>query len=63
MGSDKCPLGNVGDVLIHINPRDTGSVERRIVVEAKNRKITMRGKRSFLDELDEAWRTELRTTP
>jgi len=54
VGSDKGPLGNVGDVLIHINPRDTGSVERRIVVEAKNRKITMRGKRSFLDELDEA---------
>jgi len=54
VGNEKGPLGNVGDVLIHVNPRDTRNVERSIVVEAKNASITMKGKKSFLKELDSA---------
>jgi len=54
VGDDSGPLGKVGDVLIHINPRDTGNMERRIVVEAKNTKVTMTGKNSYLKELDKA---------
>jgi len=54
VGGNNGPLGRVGDVLIHVNPRATGNVERRIVVEAKNTKVTMTGKNSFLKELDNA---------
>ena len=54
VGDDSGPLGKVGDVLIHVNPRDTGNMERRIVVEAKNTKVTMTGKNSYLKELDKA---------
>lgn len=54
VGNERGPLGNVGDVLIRVNPRDTGDVERSIVVEAKNASITMSGKKSFLKELDNA---------
>ena len=54
VGKDEGPLGKVGDVLIRINPRDIGNVERNIVVEAKNTSITMSGKKSFLKELDSA---------
>ena len=54
VGNEKGPLGSVGDVLIRVNPRDTGNVERNIVVEAKNASITMSGKKSFLKELDKA---------
>jgi len=54
VGGNNGPLGRVGDVLIHVNPRATGNVERRIVVEVKNSKVTMTGKNSFLKELDNA---------
>lgn len=54
VGDDSGPLGKVGDVLIHVNPRDTRSIGRRIVVEAKNRTPTMTGKNSYLNELDKA---------
>lgn len=54
VGDDDGPLGKVGDVLVRINPRDTGNVERNIVVEAKNASITLKGKKSFLKELDKA---------
>ena len=54
VGKDDGPLGKVGDVLVRINPRDTGNVERNIVVEAKNASITLKGKKSFLKELDRA---------
>jgi len=54
VGDDNGPLGKVGDVLVRINPRDTGNVERNIVVEAKNASITLKGKSSFLKELDRA---------
>jgi len=54
VGADNGPLGRVGDVLIHVNPRATGNVERRIVVEVKNSKVAMTGKNSFLKELDNA---------
>jgi len=54
VGDDDGPLGRVGDVLVRINPRDTGNVERNIVVEAKNASITLSGKKSFLKELDRA---------
>ncbi|MCW4036911.1 MAG: hypothetical protein NWE75_06930 [Candidatus Bathyarchaeota archaeon] len=55
VGDDDGSLGKrVGDVLVRINPRDTGNVERNIVVEAKNASITLKGKSSFLKELDRA---------
>jgi hypothetical protein len=54
VGDDSGPLGKVGDVRIQVNPRDTGNVERNIVVEAKNTSITLKGKKSFLKELDQA---------
>jgi hypothetical protein len=54
VGDISGPLGKVGDVLIHINPRDTGNKQRRIVVEAKKARVTMTGKNSFLKELDKA---------
>jgi len=54
VGDDSGPRGKVGDVLIRINPRDTGKVERNIVLEAKNASITLSGKNSFLNELDSA---------
>ena len=57
VGHDSGPLEKVGDALIHINTRDTGGVGRRIVVEAKNRLVTMKRKGSFLKELDEAVET------
>jgi len=54
VGDEKGPLGQVGDVLIHINPIDTRNLERKIVVEVKNRSITMSGKNSFFKELEDA---------
>jgi len=54
VGDDSGPLGKVGDVRIQVNPRDTGKVERNIVVEAKNASVTLSGKNSFLKELDSA---------
>ena len=54
VGRERGPLGDVGDVLIRANPRDTGNVERNIVVEVKNRKPTMSGKNSFFKELERA---------
>jgi len=54
VGDDDGPLGKVGDVLVHINPRDTGNLEVNIVVEAKKASITLSGKNSFLKELDRA---------
>lgn len=54
VGNEKGPLGRVGDVLIRINPRDTGNVKRNIVVEVRNRKLTMSGKNSFFKDLDGA---------
>jgi hypothetical protein len=50
----KGPLGDVGDALVSLDPGSTGSVERRIVVESKNTKITLSGKDSIHRELDEA---------
>jgi len=54
VGDIKGPLGQVGDVLIRINPVDTRNLERKIVVEVKNRSITMSGKNSFFKELEDA---------
>ena len=54
IGRERGPLGDVGDVLIQINPRDTGNMERNIVVEVKNRRPTMSGKNSFFKELKKA---------
>ena len=54
VGDESGPLGKVGDILVCLNPRDVGGVERRIVVEAKITSITMTGKKSFLKELDRA---------
>jgi hypothetical protein len=41
----------VGDFVVELNPRDTGGRQRRIVVEAKDRKLSME---KTLDELDAA---------
>ena len=54
VGNENGPLGRVGDVLIRVNPRDTRDVERKIVVEVKNRPVAMSGKTSFLRELEKA---------
>ena len=54
IGREKGPLGEVGDVLIRINPADTGNLERSIVVEVKNRSVTMKGKGDFRKELKRA---------
>lgn len=54
VGNKDGPLGNVGDVLITLNSRDTRATERKIVVEVKNRKPVLSGKNSFLKELDKA---------
>jgi hypothetical protein len=54
VGNDEGSLGKVGDVLIRVNPRDIGNMDRNIVVEAKNRSIALSGKNSFLKELDSA---------
>jgi len=48
------PLGDVGDAVVSLNPEPTGGLERRIVVEAKNTKITLSGRASIHKELDEA---------
>jgi len=54
VGGENGPLGRVGDILIRINPRDTGNLQRSIVVEVKNKPVTICGKTSFLTELDSA---------
>jgi len=54
VGDENGPLGKVGDVLIHVNPRDLGNLKRNIVVEVKNKSVAMSGKTSFLGELDSA---------
>jgi len=54
VGREKGPLGDVGDVLIRINPADTGTLARSIIVEVKNRSVAMRGKSDFRKELKRA---------
>jgi len=54
VGTENGPLGKVGDILVRLNPRDTGNIERIIVVEVKNKPVTLCGKTSFLIELESA---------
>ena len=54
VGDDTGLVNKVGDVLIQINPAYTKGAEKSIIIEAKNSKINLTGKRSFLKELDEA---------
>lgn len=54
-GDEKGSLGKkVGDIIIRINPNDTGNLKRRIVFELKNRSVSMSGKNSFFKEPEEA---------
>jgi hypothetical protein len=52
----KGPLGDVGDAVVVLDPESSGGLERRIVVEAKNTRVTLCGKSSIHRELDEAMR-------
>ncbi|MEM2914060.1 MAG: hypothetical protein QXH91_01470 [Candidatus Bathyarchaeia archaeon] len=54
VGTENGSLGKVGDILVRLNPRDTRNVGRSIVVEVKNRPVTLCGKNSFLMELESA---------
>lgn len=45
---------DVGDIVSLLAAEHTGGLERRIVVEAKNTGVTLRGKRSIHDELQDA---------
>lgn len=54
VGKESGPLGDVGDVLSEMNTDETGAAERRIVVEVKNRGVTLKGKDSIYKELDDA---------
>jgi hypothetical protein len=46
----------VGDAVVSLDPESAGGLDRRIVLEAKNTRVTLSGKRSILSELDEAMR-------
>ncbi|MCA1813131.1 MAG: hypothetical protein LC624_04160 [Halobacteriales archaeon] len=52
VGKDKGPLGDVGDLLVHLDP--DAAQGQRIVVECKDKDVTLSGKRSLPKELDEA---------
>jgi hypothetical protein len=54
VGEETGPHGKVGDVVVTINKAHTRGLERRIVLEAKKRNISLSGKGSFLLELDKA---------
>ncbi|MCZ6689099.1 MAG: hypothetical protein O7H41_05800 [Planctomycetota bacterium] len=54
IGTRPGPLGDVGDVLITLNPAHTGGREVRVVVEVKNRGISLRGKNSIFEEVERA---------
>ncbi len=54
VANEKGPLGNTGNVLIRVNPVSTDNFEMNIVFEAKNASVPMKGKNSFLKELDKA---------
>jgi len=54
VGNETGHLDKTGDVLIRVNPVSTSNFEMNIVFEAKNASVTMRGKNSFLKELDKA---------
>lgn len=54
VGKTRGATGDKGDIIIRLNKEDMGGVDRFIVVECKNRSITMSGKGSFLDELNQA---------
>lgn len=47
-------LGGVGDIVSTLNAEATGGVDRRIVVEVKNRKVSLSGKASIHKELEQA---------
>jgi len=51
---EKGPLGDVGDLVCALDPDTTAGLERRIVVEAKDRNVALTGKSSILKELDAA---------
>jgi hypothetical protein len=43
-----------GDIVVVINPEDTGGVDARIVFEVKDTGVTLSGKKTIFHELDEA---------
>jgi hypothetical protein len=56
VGDEPGPLGKKGDVLVTINPSHAAGREVRVVFEVKNRPISLRGKNSIYEEIDEARR-------
>ncbi|MFW5921119.1 MAG: hypothetical protein ACOCUS_04710, partial [Polyangiales bacterium] len=54
VGREEGPSGDIGDVLCHPDPEQLGGVERRIVLEVKNRGVRLSGKDSIYRELDRA---------
>lgn len=54
VGDDPGLVDKKGDVLVEINPSNTKGIEKRIIIEAKNSPVTLSGKNTFLNELDEA---------
>lgn len=54
VGDDTGLINSVGDILIQINPSNTKSIEKSIIIEAKKSAINLTGKNSFLKELDRA---------
>ena len=54
VGDESGAQGKVGDVVVHLNMRDTRGLERNIVFEVKKAKINLSGRRSFFLELEKA---------
>ena len=54
VGDETGLIDKIGDILIQINPSNTKGIDKKIIIEAKNAEITMRGRSSFLTELEDA---------
>ncbi len=50
----KLPNNKTGDMVITLNPKHTGGVQKKLVVEVKDKKMTLKGKDNLFLELDEA---------
>jgi len=54
VGDESGAHGKVGDIVVHLNMRDTRGLERNIVFEVKKANISLSGRRSFFLELEKA---------
>ncbi|HUR24942.1 MAG TPA: hypothetical protein VM327_02880 [Candidatus Thermoplasmatota archaeon] len=52
VGDARGATRKTGDTLVTLSPDDTGGVDMRIVVEAKNRDVHLRGSKTIQQELD-----------